>query len=71
MVSSAFLKATMSRAVPWRGKPTSAVVELLARAKELRLYQVGEVGPTSFVFQDDTEAKFKVVIQVKLGHHRT
>lgn len=50
----------MSRAVPWRNKPSAAVVEMLETAKELRLYQMGEVGPTSFVFQDDSEAKFKV-----------
>jgi len=50
----------MSRSVPWRNKPTQLITQMLPVANEYKLYLVHETGPTSFIFKDDNENKFKV-----------
>ena len=43
----------MSRAVPWRNKPTALITQMLPVAAEMKLYLVNEIGPTSFLFKDE------------------
>lgn len=50
----------MSRSVPWRNKPTNLITQMLPVASEYKLYLVHETGPTSFVFKDDNDNKFRV-----------
>ena len=50
----------MSRSVAWRNKPTQLITQMMPVAIEYKLYLVHETGPTSFVFKDDNENKFKV-----------
>lgn len=50
----------MSRGVAWRNKPTPLITQMLPVANEYKLYLVHETGPTSFVFKDDSDNKFKV-----------
>jgi len=52
----------MSRSVPWRHKPTSLITEMIPVAKDLKLYLLNEIGPTSLVFKDENDNKFKVII---------
>lgn len=42
----------MARVVPWRNKPTQLISEMIPVAKELKLYLVHEIGPTSMVLKD-------------------
>jgi len=51
----------MSRSIPWRNKPTNLITQMLPVASEYKLYLVHETGPTSFVFKDDNDNKFKVI----------
>jgi len=51
-----------NRAIPWRNKPTSNIQETLDSAAQLKLYLLQETGPTSFVFRDESQNKFKVSI---------
>lgn len=50
----------MSRSVPWRSKPSPFILEMIAAAKDYKLYLVNETGPFSFVFRDEADNKFKV-----------
>ncbi len=50
----------MSRSVAWRNKPTNLITQMIPVASEYKLYLVHETGPTSFVFKDDNDNKFKV-----------
>jgi hypothetical protein len=50
----------MARSVPWRNKPPALVTQMIPVASEYKLYLVHETGPTSFVFKDDNDNKFKV-----------
>jgi hypothetical protein len=52
----------MARVVPWRNKPTQLISEMIPVSKELKLYLVHEIGPTSMVLKDENNNKFKVVI---------
>jgi hypothetical protein len=52
----------MSRTVPWRNKPPTLVTQMIPVANEYKLYLVNESGPTSFVFKDDNDNKFKVPV---------
>lgn len=58
----------MSRSVPWRNKPTNLITQMLPVASEYKLYLVHETGPTSFVFKDDNDNKFKVrIVDIKVS----
>ena len=52
----------MSRAKPWRTRPTAEFMHKLDIAKRTRLYLVQQVGPTKCILQDDNRRKFKVMI---------
>lgn len=54
----------MSRTVPWRNKPTNLITQMLPVANEYKLYLVHETGPTSFVFKDEQDNKFKVKVEI-------
>lgn len=43
------------------------IKEMVQEAKELKLYLVSETGPTSFVFKDDHDNKFKVGYNHSVG----
>lgn len=57
----------MSRSVPWRNKPTPLITQMIPVASEYKLYLVHETGPTSFVFKDDNDNKFKVKNKIMVG----
>jgi len=50
------------RLVPWIQKIPVYVSELIEKVYVSKLYLVSESGPTSFVFKDDDDNKFKVAI---------
>lgn len=50
----------MSRLVPWRNKPTNLITQMIPVSAELKLYLISEIGPTSFLFKDENDNKFKV-----------
>ncbi|CAI2376581.1 unnamed protein product [Moneuplotes crassus] len=52
----------MSRAKPWRQRPTAEFMHKLDLAKRVRLYLVNMAGPTKCILQDDNRKKFKVMI---------
>ncbi|CAI2384236.1 unnamed protein product [Moneuplotes crassus] len=52
----------MSRAKPWRSKPTFVFGELLNATKNKTFYLVHEPGPTNLVIQDEHKKKNKVQI---------
>jgi ribosomal protein S17E len=52
----------MSRNSPWRSKPTTEILNLIPEAQEIKLYLMQELGPTSFIFNDDNANKVKVSI---------
>lgn len=60
----------MSRLGPWRNKPPQHFQQIVPRAKELRLYLVSETGPTSFIFKDEQECKYKVTETIDGGVDR-
>lgn len=47
---------------PYRQKMPTEFLPLIDSANALKLYLVQEIGPTSFVFKDDDDDKFKVSI---------
>ena len=52
----------MSRAKPWRQRPTPEFMHKLDLAKRVRLYLVQMAGPTKWILQDDNRKKYKVMI---------
>lgn len=57
----------MSRSVPWRNKPTQLITQMIPVASEMKLYLVNEIGPTSFLFKDENDNKFKVSTWIMAG----
>lgn len=51
-----------SRSQPYRHKMPMSVAQVLGVAARITLYMVGQNGPTSFVFKDRLNNKYKVSI---------
>lgn len=47
---------------PYRHKMTAAVATMIGVATRITLYMLGQSGPTSFVFRDRLDNKYKVSI---------
>ena len=52
----------MSRSYPYRLKPPIQIMQTIGVASRITLYMVAQNGPTSFVFKDRLDHKFKVSI---------
>jgi len=50
------------RLYPLRNKPPEGFSRLVSKASELKLFLLNEFGPTQFLFKDEHDLKFKVMI---------